>query len=310
MTGLTLRIDPAIASEGRTITWRGSSTAKSELTSIAYNANGRFTVGADGIACIGPRFSRAETEPVFAEELLLWEFGAARREEFAPDPEDSGKLAALRERLENPATQRVEIVRKTALEALDEISRLYGVEFCYPGFRTGEKPLWDEEASFVSEAATLKEALKGVLSPLACEYRVRPSGLLLLNSQQAKNEDRMTALDEAEVKGHDAAISKLRDTRVNLDGSPLAAEDIIEECARQAGIPFHLDPRLLTSPARWKAVAADLPLGQVLDEVASGTGGEWELRNAKWPKSGNYKSDGCALWFMATRWSTPEPEEK
>ncbi|KAF0241127.1 MAG: hypothetical protein FD180_4606 [Planctomycetota bacterium] len=299
-TGLVLRIGRA-TSDKKTHLLHGSFTAAEALRSIANVAYVRFTVGADGIASLAPLHERGETEPAFAEELMAWDRAVQRRDEEAPDPEDAAKLAALHERLQSPATQRVEIVRKSVRQALAELSELFDVDFAYPHIRSDRGPLWYEEVTFVSDGATLKEALKAVLTPHKYGFRVEPYGLELHLTDGTETEPEMAGREKDVQADRRAGISKMRETRVKLDGSPLAAEDIAVECARQAGIPVHLDPRLGASPARWKAVEADLPLGGVLDEVAAGTGGGWELRRAGWPKAGEYESDGWVLWFFAAR---------
>ncbi|MBI2921963.1 MAG: hypothetical protein HYY18_12825 [Planctomycetes bacterium] len=298
-TGLVLRIDPGVLGDGPA-TLRGSFTAVEALRAIARARYVRFTVGTDGIACLAPLDSPAETEPAFAAELMVWDRAVWRRETEAPDPEEEKEAAAVRKRLQDPEKHGVEIVRQPLRAALWKISEIYGVEFDYPHIRSDRGPLWEEEVTFVSEGATLREALKAILTPHRYAFRVSSYGLELTITDEIRDDPEIEDWAETELKRRRAGIAKVREVRVRLDGCPLAAGDIVAECARQGGFPCRLDPRLGASPTRWKAVEAEMALGAVLDEAAAGTGGAWELRRAGWPEAGEYESAGWVLWFYAT----------
>ena len=85
---------------------------------------------------------------------------------------------------------------------------------------------------------------------------------------------------------------------VHLNGSPLTAMDLATEAAKQCGLDLKVDPVLQRSAARWEAVEAEVTLGQVMDAIAKGTGGECQIRSAIWPDWEGDK-EGYTLWLFA-----------
>lgn len=272
--------------------------ANQALDLIVKMAGLRLTVGNDGVMWVVAPEGRAACEPEFIEDLRRWENAARRRvtsdDSDVTSPETLKSYAAQRER--------VEIVNVPFRDALTTLSNTFGLRILIQanaGTADATEALCKTSVTLVQEAVTMEEALREILTPVGKVCELTRNNVIIRSQSELEEELKRQLEHQNARRKQTAALQAVRNRLIRLDGSPLTAQDIAVEAAKQAGIGVMLDPLLSASAARWEAAEAELTLGALMEALATGAKCVCELHEARWPGF-DPEVEGWTLWLFSS----------